>query len=137
MKVRPIYDVFYMDFGGKECLELVGTAPSAQEFWEDELDAEDILDRNGFELPGDRMKIELFPNPNTDGRLYLTATDVIGQKADIIIRSVTGERVKQLRVNPDAGQLNVALNINGLAPGLYLVDVRDQTQRTTEKLVVR
>lgn len=137
VKVRPIYDVFYMDFGDKECLELVVTAPSAQEFWEDELDAENILDRNGFELPGDRMKIELFPNPNTDGRLYLTATDVKGQKADITIRTLTGERVKQLRVNPDAGQLNVALNIDGLAPGVYLVDVRDQTQRATEKLVVR
>ena len=53
-----------------------------------------------------------------------------------LIRTVTDERVKQLRVNPDTGQLNVVLNIDGLALGVC-VDVRDHSRRATEKLVDR
>ena len=42
--------------------------------------------------------------------------------------------MKQLRVNPDAGQLSVVLNIDGLALDVY-ADMRDHSRRATEKLV--
>lgn len=136
VKVRPIYDVFYQDYGDSECLELVGTSSAAGEWTEEELDAEELYRREEFAV-AEGLHMDIYPNPNTDGRLYIEATRVSGTKAEITLRTITGERIKQMRVSAEQGMVNVTLNLGSLAPGMYMIELNDGQNRTNEKLIIR
>lgn len=136
VKVRPIYEVFYQDYGDRECLEMISTALRDQDFEEDELDAFDF-NNNGEFLQGTGPSLELYPNPTSGDRVTITGERISGRKVTVSVRNAAGELIKEMSLTNSAGLIQTSLDTQNLAPGMYLVELRDQSGRTTEKLIVR
>jgi len=78
-------------------------------------------------------EILVYPNPASD-RIFLT---VPGDETayDLRIYSVTGQLIQQERLLPPVERTPVYLD--GMSPGLYLIQISDGPDRFTKKLVIR
>ena len=72
---------------------------------------------------------ELYPNPAIDGIVYIKTLN-IGSK-DIIVFDVFGKIVLQDRISTSM------LNIGRLSPGVYVIQVIENSKTMTRKLVVK
>ena len=71
----------------------------------------------------------MYPNPNTTGLLYITATGSDIVKADVY--DILGKRVLSEVVN------NGTLNVTNLNAGLYIVKLTQGSASVTQKLVIK
>jgi len=81
--------------------------------------------------------VNLYPNPATNAtQLSFTLKKATSINASII--NMLGQKVRTVNSGTmAAGNHNVQLNIGGLAPGVYFVNLQTGTEVITEKLIVR
>ncbi len=73
----------------------------------------------------------LYPNPNTDGRLYIKATD-LGDNTPLFIYSVEGQLALQTNI------VNNAVDVSALSNGVYLLRIETPAYNTKlKKLVIQ
>lgn len=78
---------------------------------------------------GDIEGFKLYPNPATQGKVYIvTATN---QPKEIHIYDVLGTPVLQTTI------FGTELNISGLGAGVYLIQVFEKDKVATRKLIVK
>lgn len=79
------------------------------------------------------LKVEIYPNPLTEGRLTVKANEQI---LSIQVLNITGEIVLNTEYQP--GTYDVVLELNQAEKGLYLVRVNfDNKVIHTEKIMVK
>jgi hypothetical protein len=83
------------------------------------------------ELPATTNALRLYPNPG-NGPVTLQRSDA-QDAAEVILRDATGAVV--LRSNWPAGAPMQLLQLQGLADGLYIVEVIDRHGRMQQRLV--
>lgn len=76
--------------------------------------------------------LQIFPNPVTNGRLYIT-TDQNSNSREIEIYDMLGKKVYELTLYGN----NKELNISNLNPGIYLIKVKENGSSATRKLVIK
>ena len=86
--------------------------------------------------PPVRGRMELRPNPTTDGRVELVRGRFSNVPATVTIHDALG-RARWSADLPGTDRERTALDISSLAAGVYLVRVRTATDATELKLVVR
>lgn len=78
---------------------------------------------------GDIEGFKLYPNPVTNGKVYISTKDN-GQKK-ILIFDVLGTQVMETRI------LGSELNISDLDAGVYVLRVYENNKLATRKLIVK
>ena len=73
--------------------------------------------------------LALYPNPTTTNKIYITSKS--GENKDISIFDVLGKLVLQTAL------ATKELNIASLAPGVYIIKIRENEATATRKLIVR
>ena len=87
--------------------------------------------------PSERAEdgIRLFPNP-VAGRTTLAFGAAVPQAVKIVLIDATGRAVTTLTPNAHAGDNHVSLDLSGLSPGLYTLQLHQGNQVLTRKLAV-
>ena len=80
-------------------------------------------------VPAEELQVRLHPNPALSNTVYVVS-DVPGPK-QVSVFDLFGKAVLERRLTGDA------LPIDGLAPGVYMVRVRQFDRVAVKKLVVR
>jgi hypothetical protein len=80
----------------------------------------DTKDNNGFSI---------YPNPVTNGVLYLTSVE----NSIISLFSIDGKKVMDFKNTPS----NAQINVSGLIPGLYILKVQIGTRILQQKLIIK
>jgi len=78
---------------------------------------------------GDIEGFKIYPNPVTDGRVYIITAD--NQPKTIRIFDVLGTPVLETTL------IGKELNLNGLNSGIYLIQVFEKNKVATRKLIVK
>ena len=73
--------------------------------------------------------LNLYPNPVSNGKIYITSKS--GENKDITIYDVLGKLVLQVVLSIKE------LNIASLAPGIYIIKVRENDATATRKLIIK
>ena len=73
--------------------------------------------------------LALYPNPTTTGKIYITSKS--GENKDISIFDVLGKLVLQTAL------ATKELSVSVLAPGVYIIKIRENEATSTRKLIVR
>jgi hypothetical protein len=75
------------------------------------------------------MDIEIYPNPASEV-LNIRSTEPF---SEIRIMNLTGKMVMQRNIN----STNERIDISGFVPGIYFVNVRNEQEDSTSKIIVR
>jgi hypothetical protein len=78
--------------------------------------------------------ISIFPNPVKDN-LFVKFNATVADNFDIALYSVTGQMILKETLNNFAGDYNNAFNINGLAQGVYMLQIKSSKGIITHKIV--
>ena len=73
--------------------------------------------------------LSLYPNPILNGKVYISTKNDL--EKDIIIFDVLGKKVLQAHLN------SKELNVSDLAPGVYIIKIREENASATRKLIIR
>lgn len=85
-------------------------------------------------LSGQSNELSIFPNPNHTGKLQVDAPNSI---KDIKIYTVDGRLVKSISLK-ELNQSKVSVDVSGLKPGMYQVQITDQANTfSNRKLVIQ
>ena len=87
-----------------------------------------LLDSNKVSS-GEIEELSIFPNPTTSDKLFITTKHNLLKTIEIY--DVLGNRVISTSV------LGKSINISNLAPGLYILKIKENELSATRKLVVR
>lgn len=79
------------------------------------------------EQPLDNLNI--YPNPVTTGKLYITSKS--NNPKDIEIFDVLGKKIMQYNLT------SKELNVSNLIPGVYIIKIKEGDQRATRKFIVK
>ncbi|MFA5555889.1 MAG: T9SS type A sorting domain-containing protein [Flavobacteriaceae bacterium] len=75
-----------------------------------------------------KTELNFYPNPVSDGKIYITSTTTSNKEVEIF--DVLGKSVLKATIIKE-------LNIGSLAPGVYLIKIKDGENSVTRKLVVK
>lgn len=78
---------------------------------------------------GDIDGFKLYPNPVTNGKVYINTTDNASKK--ILIFDVLGTKVLE------ATLLGKELNLSDINPGVYVLRVYEKNKVATRKLIIK
>jgi hypothetical protein len=78
----------------------------------------------------------VFPNPN-NGEFAVTIESYSPNPSELNLTDLTGRVLKSFAIVPNALQAKVELNLNGMAPGTYVLRHTDGTFSTSRKVVIR
>ncbi|WP_241480621.1 T9SS type A sorting domain-containing protein [Psychroserpens mesophilus] len=87
-----------------------------------------LMDSNKT-LSGEIEELSIFPNPTTSDKLFITSKHNLPKTIEIY--DVLGNKVISTSV------LGKSINISKLAPGLYILKIKENELSATRKLVVR
>lgn len=73
--------------------------------------------------------LNFYPNPVSNGKLYITSKSSANK--DVTIFDVLGKKVVQTTLN------SKELNIAGIAPGVYIIKIREGEATATRKLIIK
>ncbi len=73
--------------------------------------------------------LNLYPNPVSNGRVNITSKNDLDK--EIIIFDVLGEKVLQTMLS------SKELNVSALAPGVYIIKIREEENSSTRKLIIK
>ena len=73
--------------------------------------------------------LNLYPNPVSNGKVYISTKN--DSDKEIQIFDVLGKKVLQTVLS------SRELNISALAPGVYIIKIREEEASATRKLIVR
>lgn len=79
--------------------------------------------------------INVFPNPVTNGELFISNTIPL-EKTTIEIYNVLGQTVKTISPENQSGTETKKINVSGLAPGIYYIKLNSQKQEGMKKLII-
>ena len=82
------------------------------------------------------LSAALYPNPVTSGQVTLTYTLSHAQNAVIEICDVSGQQLKAVSLQAQAGVNNQLLNVDGLAAGIYFVKLGTTEGNFLNKIIV-
>lgn len=82
-----------------------------------------------------QSSFSLYPNPANKTCFAVINSDVFGN-ADMQITDITGKMLVNKTVNLTMGSQTIPVDINSLAPGMYLVSLRNLGKVETQKLVI-
>ena len=83
----------------------------------------DLGDKDGI--------VQVFPNP-TDGKLYLNFKDILKTDYQLVISNTNGQVLKNINLTRETIQ---ALDLEGLASGIYFLQFSNDKQRFIRRLV--
>ncbi len=83
----------------------------------------------------DQLRAAVFPNP-ARGKARLTVSSPSEEALDIEVISLTGRVYRKLSHAPGSTSAELEIPVGGLAPGLYLIRVRQASRLTTTRLLV-
>jgi hypothetical protein len=73
--------------------------------------------------------LNLYPNPVTTGKLYITSKSTNAKEIEIF--DILGKKVMQYNLT------SKELNISNLIPGVYIIKIKEGDQRATRKFIVK
>jgi hypothetical protein len=73
--------------------------------------------------------LSFYPNPVSNGKVYITSK--LGLEKEIVIFDVLGKKVFQGTLN------SKELNISAIAPGIYIIKIKENEATATRKLIVK
>lgn len=73
--------------------------------------------------------LSFYPNPVTDGKLYITSKNVTSR--EIIVFDVLGKVV--FKVNTHSKEIN----IQNIQPGIYMIRIKEGELSSTKKLIIK
>ena len=79
----------------------------------------------------DIASFEVWPNPVSDGSFTLTLENAI--PSELVIYNVNGQIVKSQKID---NQTNV-INVDSLGSGAYFVEVRNTSDKSVKKLLIK
>ncbi len=85
---------------------------------------------------GDHGGISLYPNPARGSFTILTAGKQLSVSG-IRIMAMTGERVAKFTFRPHSSLHGLKVDVSGLAPGIFLLEILTDTGSLRKKLVIR
>ncbi|MGF1533407.1 MAG: FG-GAP-like repeat-containing protein [Bernardetiaceae bacterium] len=80
--------------------------------------------------------LTLYPNPS-NGTFSLRLGQPLSSQAQLTVVSMTGQVVHTSSITPAAGRDTITLNLNGLAAGTYVVQLRTDEGSIQKRLVIR
>jgi len=111
------------------CTSIVTVLPRGGESAErsaNEASATDVAD----------LRVKLFPNPSTgDATLQFNLNE--DQTCLIQVFDATGRLISRQEQAATQGENRFPIDLNGLTPGIYLVDMQAGKQKTTQRLVLQ
>ncbi len=81
-------------------------------------------------------KLQVYPNPGK-GVFNLNINDIVSGDYQIIVTDISGKNVHNENVKVTDGQLTKSLDLTRLTAGVYLLEVKSESQSYTTKLQVR
>lgn len=87
-----------------------------------------VLAQDGKSNVIQKTELNFYPNPVSDGKIYITSATTSNKEVEIF--DVLGKSVLKATVVKE-------LNISSLAPGVYLIKIKDGDNSVTRKLVVK
>ncbi len=78
--------------------------------------------------------LKVYPNPS-QGRVHLKLSDLQDRSLSLQVLDLSGKMVHQEALNIQGSNLEKDLDLN-LAPGVYLMEIRGQETRLSEKLII-
>ena len=76
-----------------------------------------------------KVELNFYPNPTTDGKIYITSNSVATNK-EVEIFDVLGKSVLKATAVKE-------LNISSLGAGVYLIKIKEGENSVTRKLVIK
>ena len=131
VKCRPIYpNGASTTFGPVECMTIVGPAPG------EAADGPVVEDLEVL----DRIEIEptaaIYPNPNNGEFMNVNLTGVEGKVTVDIINGM-GAMVRSMEMTVAGDNVNEVIALNGIASGVYMVNITVNNTVITERLVIQ
>ena len=83
-----------------------------------------------------RINIDVFPNPATD-HLTVRLNSTKGGAMNVNLIDAVGKMVQANQVTVSTGTQNIELNLNGIAPGIYELQMVKDGKASSTRLVVR
>ena len=131
VKCRPIYpNGASTTFGPVECMTIVGPAPGEAADGPVVEDVE-VLDRIEIEPTA-----AIYPNPNNGEFMNVNLTGVEGKVTVDIINGM-GAMVRSMEMTVAGDNVNEVIALNGIASGVYMVNITVNNTVITERLVVQ
>jgi hypothetical protein len=87
------------------------------------------------ELTQGRNSLKLYPNPANGTEIRLATGNNIAGAATVMIRDIAGRELSRQAVQVAAHTESLQLDISGLVPGLYFVEVRQDKGRFSGRFV--
>lgn len=78
---------------------------------------------------GEIKGLQLYPNPVTEGKVYISTS--LNQPKEILIYDVLGTQMLKTTI------LRKELNLSDLPPGVYLLRVNESGRSATRKLIIK
>ena len=79
----------------------------------------------------------LYPNPNSGEQLFVNLAGIDRQQVALDVMASNGQRVRSFTLNVENNTINTVVDLQGLASGVYLVQVQTGSGVITERLVVQ
>ena len=92
---------------------------------------------NSVETPDWTDTFEVFPNPVEEGQLTLRGLDFRQGDLTAELTTLTGERLALDLSSANAAQGSLTLQLDGLAPGIYLLRLEQGGVWATRKVIIR
>lgn len=78
----------------------------------------------------DVTKFSVYPNPVTDGKLFISSNN--SSEKQVAIYSVSGQKVLQAKTNN-----NAEINVSQLAKGAYILNISENGKSESKKLIIQ
>lgn len=85
--------------------------------------------QEGKQSPTQKTELNFYPNPVSDGKIYITSSTATSNK-EVEIFDVLGKSVLKATVVRE-------LNISSLTPGVYLIKIKEGENSATRKLIIK
>lgn len=84
------------------------------------------------------LPVKIYPNPVTDGLLWISwPSSATAMTLDWKISDALGRHLRQGKLAAEAAAASPSINVQGLAPGVYFLQLQQQGNVSTEKFVIR
>jgi hypothetical protein len=101
------------------------------------IDNINLMLKNAWPLGTSNFNDELltvYPNPS-DGNYTLEFNANESKEIRYTIYNIAGQRIRQNRLSISAGKTKAALNISGMAGGMYMLELNDRNATKKIKLI--
>ena len=80
------------------------------------------------------IQIRIYPNPASD-KVYINFTHPLNEPLNLELYDLAGKQLEQATRSLSKGIQSMSLNLDGLASGLYMLKLSNQSELKTKKLI--